>query len=209
MLWWDLGINALYQRLKELDSKSFERLCFHLLKERHPGANIRAVEGASGDQGVDAFRGDLADGTTIWQSKSFPAGIKKGQKEQIRQSLRAAVKNFPQCTWILCINVDMDIHVHRWWCQNVTKSYAGKAELGLMQAGDIVNELAHRKSIRDMFFPEAAMDTSELRALLTRTTDLSDRERAAVLQENAEQLIERLKRRDARFNYGVSIHPDG
>jgi hypothetical protein len=198
---------ALYQRLKELDSKSFERLCFQLLRERHPGANIRPVEGASGDQGADAFRGDLEDGSTIWQCKSFPNGIKKSQKDQIRDSLKQAVKNFGPHKWILCISVDMDIHAHKWF-QLLTNSYAGRTGLGLMSAGDIVNELTHRKSIRDTFFPEAILDVSQLRSLVTKTIDLSVMEQAALAQENAEQLIERLKRRDARFNYEVSVSPD-
>lgn len=203
----DLRMTALYQRLKELDSKSFEQLGFQLLRERHPSANIRRVEGASGDQGVDAFQGDLEDGPTIWQFKSFPNGIKKSQKQQIRDSLKAAVKNFAPRRWILCINIDMDIQAHKWF-QRLTRSYAGEMALGLMQAGHIVNELAHRKSIRDAFFSGAMLDVSELRALFSRTNNLTDTEQAALAQENAEQLIDRLKRRDARFNYEVSVSPD-
>lgn len=30
-------MHPLYQRLKELDANDFEKLVFHLLKERHPG----------------------------------------------------------------------------------------------------------------------------------------------------------------------------
>jgi hypothetical protein len=200
-------MNALYQRLKELDSKSFEQLCFQLLRERHPTANIRPVEGASGDRSVDVFQGDLETGPAIWQSKSFPSGIKESQKSQIRESLKEAVKNWAPRRWILCISVDMDIRAHGWFLK-LTRSYTAKTTLGLMQAGDIVNELVHRKSIRDAFFPGAIIEVSELRALVTRTADLSDMEQAALAQENAEQVIERLKRRDARFNYEVSISPD-
>src|ERR1035441_2659297 len=108
-------MKALYQRLKELDAKSFERLCYQLLRERHPSANIRPVDGDSGDQGADAFLGDLEEGSTIWQFKSFPSGIKDSQKGQIRDSLKDAVKSFAPRRWILCISVDMDIHAHRWY----------------------------------------------------------------------------------------------
>lgn len=198
---------ALYQRLKELDTKSFERLCYQLLRERHPSANIRPVDGDSGDQGADAFQGDLEDGSTIWQFKSFPNGIRDSQKGQIRDSLKTAVKNFAPRRWILCLSVAMDIRVHKWF-QKLTNSYAGRTTLGLMSAGDIVNELTHRKSIRDAFFAGAILDVSGLRALVTRTTDLSVEGQAALAQENAEQLIERLKSRDARFNYEVSVSPD-
>jgi hypothetical protein len=201
-------MNALYQRLRELDPKSFEQLCFQLLRERHPGASLRGVHGASGDQGADMFQGDLDDGPTIWQCKAFPDGIKKSQKQQIRHSLKTAAKNFAPRRWILCLSVDMDIRAHRWF-QKLARSYAERTvAIGLMQAGDIVNELAHRKVLRDAFFPGATLEVAALRALVTRTADLSDMQQAALSQENAEQLIERLKARDARFNYEVSISPD-
>jgi hypothetical protein len=32
---------ALLQRLKELDNKTFEQFCFHLLKEQYPGIDIQ------------------------------------------------------------------------------------------------------------------------------------------------------------------------
>jgi hypothetical protein len=64
-------MDPLSQRLKELPREDFEKLCFHLLKERHPNANVRHVEGAGGDLGVETFAGELADGPAIWQSKAF------------------------------------------------------------------------------------------------------------------------------------------
>jgi hypothetical protein len=52
-------MDSLYQRLKELDPDTFQRLCFQFLKERHPEQDIRHVEGASGDKGLDVFAGEL------------------------------------------------------------------------------------------------------------------------------------------------------
>ncbi len=64
-------MNALYQRLKELDPKAFERFCCHLLKERHPGADIKHVDGAGGDEGLDVFTGDL-DGNPVVAMQELP-----------------------------------------------------------------------------------------------------------------------------------------
>jgi hypothetical protein len=41
----------IYQRLKELDPKTFEQFCVQLLKERHPGLDIKHVDGSAGDPG--------------------------------------------------------------------------------------------------------------------------------------------------------------
>jgi hypothetical protein len=53
------AMDSLYQRLKEMDPDTFQRFCFQLLKERHPGQELRHVEGASGDEGLDVFAGVL------------------------------------------------------------------------------------------------------------------------------------------------------
>jgi hypothetical protein len=200
-------MDPLSQRLKELPREDFEKLCCQLLKARHPNADVRHVEGAGGDFGVDTFIGDLADGPAVWQSKAFADGIGKSQKEQIRQSLRQAVRKVQPRLWILCISVDMDIHAHKWF-QKLAASYANTVDIRLMQGSDIVSELLHRRSIQDYFFPGATLDVNELRSLLTRTGDYSDTQMAALTEENALQIIERLKQRDARFNYEIVIAKD-
>src|SRR5579863_6207014 len=200
-------MNPFYQRLKELDSHSFEKLCFQLLKARHPGANVRAVEGASGDLGVDSFQGDLEDGPIIWQAKAFSNGIGKSQRNQIRASIKTAITYFQPRRWVLCLNVDMDIHAHRWF-QRLSGSRMSDVQIGLMQASDIVSELAIRKPIRELFFLDAVPSMSDLRALIMRTSDLNDFQAAQLAQENSEQLIERLRNRDARFDYEVVVSSD-
>ncbi len=85
-------MDSLYQRLKELDADTFQRLCFHILKERHPGLEVRRVEGASGDKGLDVFAGELYGKPAIWQCKSFRNAVGKSQKDQIRESLKTALK---------------------------------------------------------------------------------------------------------------------
>src|ERR1035441_1429707 len=46
-------MRSLYQRLKELDPVTFERLCYHLLKEQYPTTDIRHVQVAS--EQVESF----------------------------------------------------------------------------------------------------------------------------------------------------------
>lgn len=76
-------MDALLQRLKELDRDKFEGLIFHLLRERYPGSDIHRVDGAGGDEGVDTFLGDLAGGSTVWQAKSFSNGVRAAQCKNI------------------------------------------------------------------------------------------------------------------------------
>jgi hypothetical protein len=201
-------INDLYQRLKALDPKTFERLCFQLLRERHPGVEIKAVDGAAGDEGVDVFTGELNEAPVIWQCKSFPNGIKESQKEQIRSSLRRAASNVRLSEWILCLSIDLDARAHQWF-EKLRQSYAARFQIGLMQAGNIVSELLHRRTLLKAFFPEALLDVDALRGLLMKTGDLADDELADLTLENATQYIERLKDRDARFNYEIRFTPDG
>ncbi len=78
-------MRSLYQRLKELDAVTFERLCYHMLKEQYPTTDIRHVEGGRGDEGLDLFTGDLDVGPVVWQCKAFPNGIGQSQREQIRE----------------------------------------------------------------------------------------------------------------------------
>jgi hypothetical protein len=87
-------MDSLYQRLKELNPVAFQKLCFHILKERHPGLQIRHVEGAGGDEGLDIFAGDLSGRPAIWQCKSFPNGVGKSQRAKIKESLQTALKHF-------------------------------------------------------------------------------------------------------------------
>jgi hypothetical protein len=200
-------MHPLYQRLKELDSDTFEKFCFHLLKERHPGVDIRHVDGSAGDDGVDAFLGELDIGSVIWQCKSFPNGVRDKQKDQIREALNRVLAQCSPKKWVLCLSVDMDVKAHRWF-QRLVKSNTNRVEIGLMQASDVVHEMIHRTSLRNTFFPDAILDIMELRGVLAKTGELTIDELAAVTAENVEQYLQRLKDRDARFAYEVLFSAD-
>jgi len=199
-------MNALYQRLRDLEPKTFEDLCFQIISARHPGANVTRVNDAGGDKGIDFFQGDLVDGPTIWQCKFFRNGIRSSQKTQIKQSLRVAVHNFHPRRWILCIPIDLNANGHTWF-QQLRREYQGRLAVGLFQASQIVRELLHRLSIRNMFFPGAVLEPEELRSILAKTGEYSDRELEKLTLENVQQYLQRLRNRDARFDYQVTFVP--
>jgi hypothetical protein len=155
------------------------------------------------------FAGDLESRPAIWQSKSFRDGIGDSQKEQIRKSLKTAIQNVSPSAWVLCLNVDMDSKTHRWF-QRLAKSYESefKVKIGLLDASNIVNELLHRKTIQEHFFPGASINIVELKRMAARTDTMSLAELEQVTDANVEDIIERWKERDARFNYQFVFDTD-
>jgi hypothetical protein len=132
-------VEPLYQRLKELDADTFQRLCFHVLHDRHPESKIHHVEGQSGDKGLDLFAGDLGGQPTIWQCKAFPNGVGESQKSQIRESLKEVLKHFRPNRWVLCLSVDMNEKAASWF-QKFQKSKVQPVEIGLFSASNIVHD---------------------------------------------------------------------
>jgi hypothetical protein len=201
-------MDSLVHRLKELDQITFQQLCFHLMVEKYPSARIRYVEGASGDEGLDIFCGDLTLGPTIWQCKSFQITvIGKSQKDQIRESLRNAVKSSSPKLWVLCLNMDFDTKAHRWF-KRLQDSYAKKRILmELVQGSDIVHELMFRHTLRDHYFPNSSV-LDEVRKLLPRSSVLTEPELESIPGEAVEDYIARLRERDPRFIYEITVGGD-
>ena len=195
------------QRLKELDPDTFQRFCFQLLMEKHPGLELRQVEGKGGDEGLDVFAGELFGRPAIWQCKSFPNGVGKSQRAQIRKSLRTALKHFSPSYWILCLSVDMDTKAHRWF-EKLKNLYASKVIIGQFPAGEIAHEVMHRRTLRNHFFPGAVIDVAELKRLVTKTGEMSLEELERMTEANVEDILERLKERDARFRYEIVFDGD-
>lgn len=200
-------MDSLYQRVKELDSDTFQRFCFQLLKERHPEQELRHVEGASGDEGLDVFAGELSGRPVIWQCKAFPNGVGKSQKNQIRRSLRTALTHFAPAYWILCLSVDLDSKTSRWF-EKLKKSNERIVIIGQMFASDIVHELIHRKTLKDHFFPNASLNVTELRQLAANIGAITGEKVDRKVDINLEAAIEHWKKRDARFNYQIVFDRD-
>jgi|GEM_PF-4256970 len=58
-----------------------------------------------------------------------------------------------------------------------------------------------------MFFPGAVLEPEELRSILARTGEYSDRELEKLTLENVQQHLQRLRNRDASFDYQVTFVP--
>lgn len=199
-------MDVLLLALRSMDGRTFEDLCFHLVKERHPTIDIKRVEGSSGDQGLDLFSGELDGRPTVWQCKSF-LHVGESQKGQIRNSLSTALANFTPRAWILCVSVDMDSKTLRWF-ERWKASHAAKVTIGLFSASDIVHELLHRSTIRKRYFPAVELDPDELKRIVKGTGELKIEEIEKLTESNLGDYLERLKERDARFNYQVVFDND-
>jgi hypothetical protein len=195
-------MEAISQRLKEFDPDTFQRFCFQLLKERNPELELKHIDGKAGDQGLDVFAGELFGEPAIWQCKAFPNGVGKCQRAQIKESLRTALKHSSPSHWILCLSVDMDVKARRWF-EKLKKSYESRVKISDLSAQEIVNEVMHRRDLRNHFFPGAAIDVTALKRLIMKTGEISTEELEQITNANVEDYIERLKERDARFRYEI------
>ncbi|MGA2903029.1 MAG: restriction endonuclease [Candidatus Korobacteraceae bacterium] len=200
-------MHPLYQRLRELDWDTFQRLAFQLIAERHPGLNIRHVEGAGGDRGLDLFEGRLKDQPAIWQCKQFPNGLGPKQRPQVKESLRAALKYFNPKQWVLVVSIDLDRKAHEWF-QKLQQSYAQRTAIGLFQASDIVRELIYRRNLRDAFFPGAVVDTVMVRRAIQGLGEPTSDELSQLANGQLDELIARLEAVDGRFNYQIVHGPN-
>src|SRR5229473_6803929 len=203
-------MDSLVKRIKDLDQTAFQQLCFHLMFEKYRSANVRYVEGAAGDEGLDLFTGDLSMGPTVWQCKAFQVTILgDSQKGQIRKSLRDAIKNVAPKLWILCLNMNLDTKAHRWFQRlQATHAARGLVIADPIQGVDLARELMFHKTLRDHYFPEIGLAVSEIRALLTGTDALNDSSLEKLATENTEQWLERIRDKDPRFSYEISFCGD-
>lgn len=198
-----MSLQALYQRLKELDRDQFEKLCFHLLKAKYPLANVRHVEGKAGDEGIDSYAGRFDGKLVIWQCKSFANGVGANQQSQIRESLKEALKNNPRF-WVLCVSVDLDPKALRWF-ERLADKHKKRLKLGLIDGSMIVDDLIYYHEIREAFFPGAVIDMLELQKRLSQRTRNTINDLGALAANDADQLIRTLERRDPRLSFELQF----
>lgn len=200
-------MESLVKRIKDLSAADFHHVCFNVLKAKYPTADIRFVEGAAGDDGVDLFEGDLEVGVTVWQCKAFQVTVLgNSQRQQIRESLKTAASKTALKRWVPCLNVTFDTKTYRWF----GRLQASYRAVGILiadpfDAAEIARELLIHRSILNSFFPNLLLDPAELRALVTRNGSLDDSALEMISTENVETWIERLADRDRRFLYEISF----
>jgi len=103
--------------------------------------------------------------------------------------------------------MDFDIKAHRWF-QQLQRSYGAKrVQVDLVQGSDIVRELIFRHTLRSHYFPDALL-LDEVRKLIPRSKALTEKELEPIPGEDTQQYIERLRAKDPRFLYEVTIGGD-
>jgi hypothetical protein len=181
----------LEQELRGFDKAKFESFVQQYLWAQYPGAGIKQVDGAGGDGGIDSFKGTLSSGPAIWQSKHFPDRIKKAQKKQIIESIKAAFKNNAPSLWTLCVPINLRTDEHRWFQDEIVAAYGGDERIKLIHASDLLTEVQHNRPLRDMFFPESAQsEMLKVREALTKTEGLAHEQLNTVAVEYAQQYLE-------------------
>lgn len=198
-------MGELEQELRRFSKEKFESFVFQYLVAKYPGAGIKGVDGAGGDSGVDNFKGELACGPAIWQSKHFPNRIKGPQQKQIIKSIKSAQKLSP-ALWTLCVPIDLRTPEHKWFQEKVVSKFGGLDHVKLIQASDFLTELQHNRELRDAFFPDNALSNLvKLRRLATLTEQHTENQTAALAVEHANQYLSERTNIEPRLQAVVSI----
>jgi hypothetical protein len=143
--------------------------------------NAKEIRPSPGDWGIDVLVGDFTSGSTlIWQSKYFPTGIGKSQRDQIEDSFKKLVekskeKGFKVDGWCLCLPCDLSAEETMWW-----EGWSRKknAETG------ITTQLMHHLDIEQLLLTQEA-DSIRQSYKLENDSIQSYRER--VIQELPEE----------------------
>lgn len=97
----------------------FEQLVNDVVALTHP--EVRSITASPGDWGIDAFIGDLDEGTVgVWQAKFYPEKTDVGNHGDIRdsyKSARTAAKEhgYVLSTWTLATPSELTPKTSKWW----------------------------------------------------------------------------------------------
>lgn len=93
------------REFRSLDNARWEDLCYLLFREEYVG--LLRVNGSGGDDGIDAYVGDFASPSIVFQFKFFPSGLGKKQVRQVKESLETVLEKRPGLDrWILASSAD-------------------------------------------------------------------------------------------------------
>ncbi|WP_353073436.1 hypothetical protein [Tunturiibacter gelidiferens] len=202
-------MNEIEQQLRGLGKEEFESFVHQYLVAKYPGAEIKRVDGAGGDGGVDSFQGQLDTGPSIWQSKHFPNRIKQTQQQQILKSIKRAFKENAPSLWFLCLPINLRTPEHKWFQTRIVNAYGGPNRVKLIQASNFVTELQHNRRLRDAFFPLHALSKmQDIRKIVTLTEGRSQEQLGAAMTEYAQQYLDSSTDIEPRLKSIVTIGGD-
>lgn len=133
-----------------LSPDRWEELCMQILIR--DGRPVFKVDGRGGDGGIDAYEGTYESPTTIYQFKHFRDGIKSGQINQIRRSLKKVHDRFAGFKWVLMCSAD-PTPAAAMKLEDLRAEYPD-TEITYMFRTIIIGKLTVYKGIRRSFYPD-------------------------------------------------------
>lgn len=132
-----------------LDAHRWEDLCFQVLHARNPG--VKTIDGAGGDEGIDAYVGDFDNPTIVYQFKFFRNGFGRTQKRQIEDSLSSALALRNGFKWVLVCNIDPTANTQRWF--DAFRAKHDDVEIAFVFESELKNWLLNVPKVRKEYFP--------------------------------------------------------
>ena len=146
--------------LEDLDKDSFERLCSDILMRKHP--DVKTIEGAGGDDGIDCFKGNVNGKITIYQHKFFSGRLSKSsRKTNIKKSLKRAKDEHPDLErWVLLIATVFTPKEEQWFQENIIDENE-EIEIDYWNSDKIENELLKHEDLVDRYFSTSVTSSGE------------------------------------------------
>jgi hypothetical protein len=201
-------MTELMQALRDMSRDRFELFVHQFLRARYPAANITKIAGDGGDQGIDSFSGTLSNGPAVWQAKHFVNGIGPSQKSQILSFLQTALAAKSLSYWTLCLPVNLNIEQMVWFQEKVETPYADRCTIRLLQASEIVAEVAHSHDLlKTYFYNNLISQALAVRETILSTEGVTIPALHLSMEEHRKILVDRYSSIDPRFSARVTIGP--
>lgn len=187
-----------------LDPARFEHMCGSLVRAENPRA--RAVDGRSGDEGLDSFADEIDEpGNHVYQYKYFTGLIRDTQKKEIRESLKTAIDKHSPSEWTLVVATDFDLNALRWWHGQEKKH--PDIQMNLIAATELKHLLHKHTEIRQEYFPTTE---DRFQALVRAAKDKPEiliEQDASILKSMSMQAD--VLNQDPDFDFSFTLSPDG
>ena len=137
--------------------EKFEDICLALLQKMYPGQEVHTIRVEQGDGGIDILIGDFSAPIHVFQCKFFLGKISDSQRNQIRESFKAARDNprFTMKKWTLMIPVDMSQDEQAWWSAWKKKHETDTLRISFLGQSELLAKLREYQ-LYDIYFDAQA-----------------------------------------------------